>query len=211
MIHALDFTHAGNGSRSPVSPANRVISGQGYLEHNWNPFHTPPQPVVFAGLAALALIGLLVESGAISIWPAMTIAAFGLYCYLVIASDREDAEIENVTPIDKHSGCIDPADVEQLMTILMRHRMSATGRGLPASARALRDAGILRHEIGFDHGRLTHSIISQHPGSRRETRVRVKDDDQLADLARDIFGDDLNRVSVYTGGMLDSPTARSGP
>ncbi|WP_299845697.1 hypothetical protein [uncultured Paracoccus sp.] len=210
MIHALDFTHAGDGSRSPAFPGNRVISGQGYLEHHWHPFQTPPQPVVFAGLAALALIGLLVESGAISIWPAMTIAAFGLYCYLVISSDGEDAEIENVTPIDTRSGCIDPADVEQLMTILMRNRLSATRRGLQASSRALRNTDVLRHEIGFHHGRLTHSIISQHPGSRRETRVRVKGDDQLADLARDIFGDDLNRVSVYTGGMLDCLTARSG-
>lgn len=212
MFHALDFRHSGDSPRFPVFPANRVISGQAYLESDEHPLHRPSQPVAVAGIALTLLILLLLNLDVMPLWLALVTGATGVYGYLCFAVNEDDPEIENVTPIADEAGCIDPAAIEKLMTILMRHRLSAF-RSSPVAGLVEADyasGGPLRHEIGLDRGVLTHSIVSDHPDSRRETQVDIAGDRQLSALTREIFGDDRNRVSVCTGGAFDDASPPAG-
>lgn len=212
MFHALDFRHSGDSPRFPVFPANRVISGQAYLESDQHSLHRLPQSVTLAGLSFALVIALLLDFGIMPLWLALVASAAGVYGYLCFAMNEDDPDIENVTPIADEAGCIAPAAIEKLMTILMRHRLSAF-RSSPVAGLVEAEyvsGGPLRHEIGLDRGVLTHSIVSDHPDSRRETQVTVAGDRQLSALTREIFGDDRNRVSVYTGGVSDNASRPAG-
>lgn len=202
MFHALDFSYSGDSPRFPVSPASGVISGQAYLEIDQLPLHRPPKSVALAGLSLALLIMLLLNLGIIPLWFALVTGATWIYSYLCLAVNEGDAEIENVTPIAAEPGCIDPSAIETLMAILMRHRLSASYTS-PIS-------GLLRHEIALQDGTLTHSVVSDQSGSRREIRINIRDDRQLLALTQEIFGNDRNRVSVYTGGSFVSRPPAAG-
>lgn len=206
MFHALDFWPSGDSPRFPVFPASRVISGQAYLEIDQPPLHRPSQSVTLAGLSLALLIVLLLDIGIMPLWLALVTGATGIYGYLCFALNEDEPEIENVTPIAAEAGCIDPTAIEKLMTILMRQRMSASRTSPMSGLHEIAHAtgGTLRHEIALADGTLTHSIVSDQPGSRRVTQIDITGDRQLSALTQEIFGDDRNRVTFYTGGSFNS-------
>lgn len=208
MIHALDFKQAKDRSCGPTSPTGRIISGQAYREPDRRLLQSPSRSVALVGISIAAALALLLQVDAMPVWLAGLIATAGAYGYLCLTLNDDDAEIENVTPIAACSGCIDPADIERLMAQLMRHRSpeSSAGSLFAAQDEDVSAIGVLRHEIGLDQGTLSHSIVSRHLGSRCSTRVDVTGDTLLSDLTHRIFGEGLNRISVYTDSFFDSRT-----